>query len=849
MDEWEKKHTEDTEGLEKDIRQKFLDAILKASALVTLIRAFKKEKPFRFEDYPSTTEKLQSLLKDLSSQIESAITVAIVSEWDLANARNDALSDIVFGKRKDDLPAVARSLYYARNEEARLAFQKRRIDGLGLSERVWNLTQQFRQEIEMGIDIALRDGLSASQTARRLKQYLNEPDRLFRRVRDEHGVLHLSKAAKAYHPGQGVYRSSYRNARRLAATETNIAYRTADYLRWQQLDFVVGIEIRLSNNHTCNGKPFHDICDELKGRYPKDFKFTGWHPLCYDEDSEVYTGRGWQFFKDVLSSDRILSLDTVTRNLEYVGIDSFVSYQYSGKMVHFHNRSYSQMVTPEHEVLHLSKNQKSMEFRRTPADKCGVSQPIYRSSEWVGHETTSIRIGDMDIDFNLFAEFMGYWLSDGSIGHRYEIDIAQQDDNRYHIYRCIENMGFNPRFSCGKVEFNDKGFYLYLLQFGRCNEKYVPDIIKESTPDQIRIFLNAFISCDGHIKSPKPFVGNRGGLCSPKEGERTYYTTSVRMADDIGELILKIGRRPSFRVNSVGGKPMKFKNGEYVINHDCIVISECRSVTATQYHKDYVDYDGMVYDLTLKKNNTLYIRRKGKCFWGSNCRCYAISVLKTDEEMDEDTQKILNGEKPGTESRNAVKDVPDKFRKWIDDNKDRIARSKSLPYFMRDNEKYVPQVRVTDEALKRAQASQKFNDELMKAARPTRIRLTDEQKAHRKELQNLAIEKYRGVVIHNKFDIEVTTSGVKEYLNQPHARYFDKNESIVAVDSLLSTAKYLGINPSYNKAGVRRSHIYETSIAGVKSWLVVREYNDGRYLLYSCSDNSHIAEGLIKDSE
>ena len=134
MDEWEKKHAEDTESLEKDIRQKFLDAILKAAALVTLIRAFRKEKPFRFEDYPSAIERLQSILQDLSSQVESAITAAIVSEWDLANARNDALSDSAFGKRKDDLSTAARSLYYARNDEARLAFQKRRIDGLGLSE-------------------------------------------------------------------------------------------------------------------------------------------------------------------------------------------------------------------------------------------------------------------------------------------------------------------------------------------------------------------------------------------------------------------------------------------------------------------------------------------------------------------------------------------------------------------------------------------------------------------------------------------------------------------------------------------------------------------------------------------
>jgi hypothetical protein len=46
------------------------------------------------------------------------------------------------------------------------------------------------------------------------------------------------------------------------------------------MDFVVGIEVQLSNNHTLNGVPFYDICDELKGKYPKTFKFVGWHPSC-----------------------------------------------------------------------------------------------------------------------------------------------------------------------------------------------------------------------------------------------------------------------------------------------------------------------------------------------------------------------------------------------------------------------------------------------------------------------------------------------------------------------------------------------------------------------------------------
>lgn len=44
------------------------------------------------------------------------------------------------------------------------------------------------------------------------------------------------------------------------------------------MDFIHGYEIKLSHSHPC-----HDICDDLKGKYPKDFKWTGWHPndLCY----------------------------------------------------------------------------------------------------------------------------------------------------------------------------------------------------------------------------------------------------------------------------------------------------------------------------------------------------------------------------------------------------------------------------------------------------------------------------------------------------------------------------------------------------------------------------------------
>ena len=144
-----------------------------------------------------------------------------------------------------------------------------------ISDAVWKQSEQLRAEMELALSVALKSGASADDLVGEIRGYLNEPNKLFRRVRDEFGNLVLSKAAAAYHPGRGVYRSSYKNARRLAATEINMAYRKADYDRWQKLDFVIGVRIALSREH-----PYYDMCDELAGDYPKDFVFVGWHPHC-----------------------------------------------------------------------------------------------------------------------------------------------------------------------------------------------------------------------------------------------------------------------------------------------------------------------------------------------------------------------------------------------------------------------------------------------------------------------------------------------------------------------------------------------------------------------------------------
>lgn len=279
LNKYETQHILNVRKVEKMIDRHFYKACQDTAFLTYGLDArLSDDALFTFADYPYLTRRLNKILDTLKNRTYMTVISGIKASWDLSKAKNDNLVHSLFGEGVD---AARFNRYYSTRTGAVNAFIKRVDNGLSLSDKVWKYTERFKNEIELGIDCGLRDGLSAPEIARSLKMYLQYPDKLFRRVRTQHGILKLSKTAAAFHPGQqGVYRSSYKNARRLAATETNIAYRTADFERWQDFDFVVGIEIKLSNNHTLNGKPFTDICDKLKGKYPKDFKFVGWHPLC-----------------------------------------------------------------------------------------------------------------------------------------------------------------------------------------------------------------------------------------------------------------------------------------------------------------------------------------------------------------------------------------------------------------------------------------------------------------------------------------------------------------------------------------------------------------------------------------
>lgn len=223
-------------------------------------------KDFSFAHYPTAKTAVRELQQTFVSQLSSIIYRGTSEEWNNSNLHCDLLADKVLGSYGVRTKSGARyKKYYQTNSDALKAFQQRKIGGMNLSKNLWSQAEDMKTEMEYCISSALQKGTSAVTLAKRVSKYLNNFDELKADYKEKFG-----RATKCID-------SEYRSVR-LARSEINMAYRTAEQERWRQMDFVVGYEICLSGMH-----PMHDVCDALAGKYPKDFKWTGWHPndMCY----------------------------------------------------------------------------------------------------------------------------------------------------------------------------------------------------------------------------------------------------------------------------------------------------------------------------------------------------------------------------------------------------------------------------------------------------------------------------------------------------------------------------------------------------------------------------------------
>ena len=302
----------------KRLGRLYSDYVKKLTSLGYGEDVFEDDALFNFDNFPQLKARLDDIFNDYYQNsllcYKSGITDGVALAYN-----HDEMVIGGYSVLTDKAIRVARDTAAATFISNRLKAK----NGLNLAQIVWNYCQQTKSEFEMAMSNTIADGIgkgsSAEEIGKSIRRYLNDTDMMYRRYH----TIKVQKNGKKKDVvtwrrrriidgkvrfieeplekvGIGVYRSARKNALRVARTEINAAYHKARNERWKNEPFVIGQYIHVSPQHNID-----DICNDLEGRYPKDFDWRSWHSncICTSDPITIQGEEKKEFYKRLMAGE------------------------------------------------------------------------------------------------------------------------------------------------------------------------------------------------------------------------------------------------------------------------------------------------------------------------------------------------------------------------------------------------------------------------------------------------------------------------------------------------------------------------------------------------------------------
>jgi len=364
---------------------------------------------------------------------------------------------------------------------------------------------------------------------------------------------------------------------------------------------------------------------------------------CYTPDVLCLTDEGWKELSNVKEGDKVLSLNTETKEIEIATVINKVHKEHDGKMIRIKGRNINDLVTPGHKFPIYDRYDKFDKFY-TAQDmfEKNISdynhKKLHSNGIWKFESQESFTIPgiknpnrvtlrnhpncqeDLTLSLPVFMKFIGIYLSEGD---------CSKDNNSVRIHQkkeevCTEiedmlnelGLPFNIyiRKTDGKKVFNicDPRLKAYLEPLGNCYTKYIPIELKKQSQENLRKLYDWFVLGDGRKR------GRSKNLTDD------VFSTSKRLILDLNEIQLKIGYHGTYHIEQrdndryIDGRLIKGKNTQPLhfslrsLNSNIALDSRNLSITDEEYH-------GIVECIELDKNHTWYVMSNGKCHWTGNC--------------------------------------------------------------------------------------------------------------------------------------------------------------------------------------------------------------------------------------
>jgi len=183
------------------------------------------------------------------------------------------------------------------------------------------------------------------------------------------------------------------------------------------------------------------------------------------------------------------------------------------------------------------------------------------------------------------------------------------------------------RFSINNIPLAEK-FNKYFSEYSY--DKTIPKWIKNLPQEYLEKFIYHCVKGDGHERDLKY-----------NKTIFSYTTTSIKLNEDIFEILIKIGKSPRISITDYTNENKNYKNNERKRKHDQYTL-----YWSDTNHGDYptivsqrgnnafkkMDYKGKVWCVTVPPNNLILVENNGRAIWTGNSQA-AIGIEATIKRL------------------------------------------------------------------------------------------------------------------------------------------------------------------------------------------------------------------------
>lgn len=351
----------------------------------------------------------------------------------------------------------------------------------------------------------------------------------------------------------------------------------------------------------------------------------------YHPDTEVFTERGWVKIDQILKTDKLAALfdkNTNNENKEQDFEARFVapydahSYIYAGELYGLETNYVGYLTTPNHRIWRKGHTKGCSKWYALDASEVHgkahsfMIRSPFNLDERKDPETIDLGESYNDksnepldhkhvFEFSYFVKFLALYLSEGNVRTNcasskfdYTVIITQKErEFCREIENVLDGLGLSwKKYNDQYCTQPNKPLSNYLKHFGKSYQKFIPSFIKNSSLETVSDFLKFYYQGDEN-----------------KEKESILYTSSKRMAEDLGYLLTisgfacSINERPEREHNNYPG---------YVVRK----ITYETVGTRKNYQKDYYKehYNGPVYCVQVPGAGVILTRFRGRVMWNGN---------------------------------------------------------------------------------------------------------------------------------------------------------------------------------------------------------------------------------------